>query len=64
MANFHNNEHMFLISFFISCYIMRWSVGLLGGDVIIGSFESLFVFGVGVAALPIAAWTGLHLILN
>lgn len=55
---------MFIISFFVACYLMRWSVNLLSGNMVADQGESSFVFGVGIVTVPIAAWAGLHIILN
>lgn len=55
---------MLLLSFFISCYLMRWSVSLLIGDAVVGQVESLILFGLGLLAAPLAAWSGVQLLLN
>lgn len=55
---------MLLLSFFISCYLMRWSVSLLIGEAVVGQVESLILFALGLLAVPAALWTGVQLLLN
>lgn len=55
---------MYFMSFLFACYLVQWSVGLLQRNSVAGPIGMYSVFGIGLLAVPVAAWTGIHLIMN
>jgi hypothetical protein len=53
---------MYFILFIFACYLVQWSVGLLHGDMVVGTIETYSVFFIGLLAVPAAAWIALRLI--
>ena len=55
---------MYIILFILACYLMRWSVNLLSGEVAVAPLETLSLFGIGMLMVPLAAWAGFHMVTN
>lgn len=53
---------MHAILFLIACYTLQWTVRTLQGEVELGAAQSLSLFGIGIIATPILAWSGIHLL--